>query len=710
MRNRRTGILIIALLGAVTAAYASSARVWVVQGGEQFMRGTLDGVSVRADGELELAPRVDVRFQGGNPRIWAAAAGPGEVVYLATGEEGAVLRLDASDTVSEYFEVDSGVVQALAVGPGDTLYVGVSQPARIYQITPGASSPGEPWAELDASYVWDMKVDRDGLLWVGTGEPGALWRINPAGQSESVYSGADAHVRTVTLAPGGGVFVGTSGQGLVLHVDAAGSAFVLLDSDFVEITGLGVLGDDLWIAGNAAATPAAGANGNGNDGGANGSAGPVGGVYRIDVTGGTELVWSSATFGLHSLAVVDSEVLVGTGSGGKVLRVAAHRDAGLLVDLDSEQIVAMIALSEGALVVGSNAAAVYRLRAETRDTGSVLTAVRDAGVVATWGELRYDARGGAPGSVQLYVRSGNTRSPDGTWSAWAGPYTRSGVAVDVPPARFAQIRVDLSQPDAQPRLRRLELVYVPRNSRPEIHDLRAHPAGVVYRQTGSFEDGLPFAQVPAVVAAQLREQQQGQGSGGATVGNPTFRGRPLFIPGRRTFSWEASDPDGDHLTQRLEFRSEGARRWNPLAVAIEGNSYVFDTTRVPDGRYEVHLTVSDTTDNAAGAVLTATATSVAFVVDNTPPRVTGLAASTEQDTVVRVSGRASDATSIVRSIRYSVNGGEWHTVLPADGAADSATEPFEFDVSIADAGEHTIVVQVTDGALNRGAEQVTVQR
>ena len=292
-----------------------------------------------------------------------------------------------------------------------------------------------------------------------------------------------------------------------------------------------------------------------------------------------------------------------------------------------------------------------------------------------------------------------------------GPYIQSGVRVDVPIARFAQMRVDLAQPATQPRLRRLELVYVPRNSRPEVRDLRAHPAGVVYRQNASFEDGLPFAQVPAVIAAELREQEQGQGNGGgAATGGSAFRGRPLFIPGRRTITWEASDPDGDDLRQRLAFRYEGAQRWNPLAVAVEGNTYVFDTTRVPDGRYEVQLTVSDNADNAVDAVLDASATSQAFVVDNTPPSVTELSVSEEEDTVVRVAGRASDATSIVLRIRYSVNGGEWRTVLPADGAADSAMEPFEFAVSVEGAGEHTIVVQVTDGALNRGAGQVVLQR
>ena len=704
----RTGILIMASLCAATATYASAARVWVVQGGEQFMRATLAGVSVRADGAIELAPRVDVRFQGGNPRIWAAAAARGDVVYLATGEEGTVLRLDAADAVTPYFEVDNGVVQALAVGSDGTLYVGVSQPARIYRVVPGAPQSGQPWAQLGANYVWDMEIDREGLLWVGTGEQGALWRVDAAGHAESVYTGTDAHVRTVTLAPTGGVFAGTSGQGLVLRVDESASAFVLLDSDFEEITGLGVRGEELWIAGNAG-KPAA-ATGNGTGGTTNGGSGPTGGVYRIDAAGVPELVWSSTTFGLHSLAVVDNEVLVGTGTEGKVLSVAAHRDAGLVVDLDSEQIVAIVAPAEGALAIGSNGAAVYRLRPEARDSGSLLTAVRDAGAAATWGELRHEARAGAPASVELYVRTGNTGIPDGTWSRWAGPYTRSGTVVDVPAARFAQIRVDLSQPDAQPLLRRLELVYVPRNSRPEIHDLRAHPAGIVYRQNASFEDGLPFAQVPAVIAALLREQEPGQGGGVAVGGSSAFRGRPLFIPGRRTLTWEASDPDGDALNPRLDFRTEGTRRWNPLALAVDGDSYVFDTTRVPDGRYEVRLTVSDTADNGADAALAATATSQAFVVDNTPPSVSGLSASAEQDTVVRVTGRASDATSIVLRLRYSVNGGEWHTVLPSDGAADSATEPFEFVVSVDGRGEHAIVVQVTDSALNRSAGQVTVQR
>ena len=102
-----------------------------------------------------------------------------------------------------------------------------------------------------------------------------------------------------------------------------------------------------------------------------------------------------------------------------------------------------------------------------------------------------------------------------------------------------------------------------------------------------------------------------------------------------------------------------------------------------------------------------TRSSPPLVVDNTAPRIDNLSATVEGG-VVRVTGTATDETSLIRSMEYAVDGGEWRAVLPADGLPDAGTEDIAFTVMTLAPGEHTIVVRVTDTALNRGTAKYVV--
>ncbi len=184
------------------------------------------------------------------------------------------------------------------------------------------------------------------------------------------------------------------------------------------------------------------------------------------------------------------------------------------------------------------------------------------------------------------------------------------------------------------------------------------------------------------------------------------------MPGLRTVTWSASDPDGDALDARIEFRHEDDSIWKPLAQP-EGGTYTVDTRRLPDGRYQVRVLVEDLADNPAPSALSAAAVSTPFAVDNTPPVIEGLSAGWEPDGSVRVTGNAADATSFLVQLRYSVDGAPWRTVLPADGVLDSGAEPIDFTFippGAVQTGSHSIVVEIVDSARNYGAAQIHVRR
>ena len=546
-----------------------------------------------------------------------------------------------------------------------------------------------------------------------TGGDAAIIRIDD-GRIERLYETAEPNVTTVAVDAAGGIVAGTDGNGYVYRVSDSGEVFVLYDAPLPEITDV-LLGDgSVWIGAFGSADGNTGSDTEAPLGGrvslstpADGPAKASGAVYRLDAEGFAETVWESTSEGVYALATAPKGVLAGTGPSGHVYHVRADRSATLLSQLDAEQVVELVGVSSSVtLAATSNVGRVHRLGASYRAQGEYLSQVKDTGTTSTWGTLRWRAETPDGTAVRLYTRSGNTATPDNTWSAWSSPPgDPEASGVTSPAARFLQWRAELVTSDGgrSPTLYRVEIAYVPGNLPPRLDALQVHPAGVIYRQTAAFEDGLPFAQIPSSVAEALRAMDS---SASASVARP-FLGRPLYMRGLRTFTWEASDPNGDGLEYTLEFRGEEEATWKPLAEQLDTTQFTFDTARLADGRYAVRVSASDRPSNPPALAKSGSATSRPFMVDNTAPVFDALSAMIDGDEV-RVSGRVHDATSLLSQLRYSVDGAVWHTVLPADGAADSAIEGIEFSIGNLAPGEHTVVVQVTDTALNRSAGKVVV--
>ena len=59
--------------------------------------------------------------------------------------------------------------------------------------------------------------------------------------------------------------------------------------------------------------------------------------------------------------------------------------------------------------------------------------------------------------------------------------------------------------------------------------------------------------------------------------------------------------------------------------------------------------------------------------------------------------RSRDDSSLVRRAEYSVDGGRWEEVHPADGINDAHEETYEFTpADLAGPGPHLVVVRATD--------------
>ena len=100
---------------------------------------------------------------------------------------------------------------------------------------------------------------------------------------------------------------------------------------------------------------------------------------------------------------------------------------------------------------------------------------------------------------------------------------------------------------------------------------------------------------------------------------------------------------------------------------------------MPDGRYRVRLTVDDTPGNVEGAHGRAARESDPFALDRTPPVMDVRTSTANRVDVVRID--ASDPGGAVASLEYSLDGGAWQSVEPADGVHDGPRESYRIELS-----------------------------
>ena len=124
----------------------------------------------------------------------------------------------------------------------------------------------------------------------------------------------------------------------------------------------------------------------------------------------------------------------------------------------------------------------------------------------------------------------------------------------------------------------------------------------------------------------------------------------------------------------------GSNTWFDLLKPQEKltkESYSWETSDLPEGRYRLRLVATDELSNPPDRVTRDEMESSVVLVDNTPPVVEGL-----KVTGMRVQGVAIDGVGPIARIEISLSGSdEWTPFFPSDGIFDEQREEFDVDVS-----------------------------
>ncbi len=721
-----------AFLLVAGAVIASTPVTWKQAGHGDFLKGETRGVSITAKGRLTLSPVLDTVFESDEPLIWCLASDSGGNLYAGTGNDGRLYRIDSTGESEVFFDAEELEIRSIAIDRNDRLYAATFPDGRIYRIDrDGAHSvffdpAGEDAADEATRYIWSLALDEKGNLYAGTGEQGRVYRIDENGEGHLLAELEEAHVMALAVDGSGRLVAGTEPGGRIYRIDPSGTLSVLYDSPYSEVNTLRVDTGGYVFAGAlseprrggragmaGASMPAPSQAAPGEQGGepvgnvvevtasAEGSARPPargfssGGsvVYRIDPDGRVEEWWRSSTDVCLSMALRgDDELLIGTGPSGRLYSVRERGRGTLLSELQESQVTALMPVAAGGVITAtSNRGNLYHLRWRPVSEGEYESDVKDTRGHARWGRIRWEDERPPGTAVRLYARSGNTDSPDQTWSDWTGPYIESeGEALACPPARYLQWKAVLNTRNEEtPSVLSVSAAYLTRNNPPRVYSVTVYEPGV-YLRDASAGSGEQNSDLPPGIAVQVGGRGSGRGQQ-AQAGAPTYR------KGMRAVAVQATDPDGDGLSYEIYFRGEAEENWKLLDSDRRVPSYSWDSETFPDGSYVIRVVASDAPSNPPDQALEAELLSETFLVDNTGPRVSRINVADD-----RLSFMVQDGASPLFRVEYAINGGDWRVVHPEDGVTDSETETFEIALGGLESGEHTLAIRARDTSNNTG--------
>ena len=267
--------------------------------------------------------------------------------------------------------------------------------------------------------------------------------------------------------------------------------------------------------------------------------------------------------------------------------------------------------------------------------------------------------------------------------------------------RFLQYRATLSGPA---ELEEVDVAYQMKNVAPVMEELEITPAN--YKFPAPSNPSAASNPGPLTLPPLGRNHAPSPGLSGLS-GESGSSPSLTWSKGSIGARWLANDDNGDTLAFKVEIRGVNETAWKVVRDNLRERYYSWDSSAFPDGKYVLRVSASDAPSNPPDQALHAMLVSDPFLVDNTPPEITGLR-GTPSGNQIEIRFHAKDALSVLDKAEYSVNGSDWVLVQPVTRLTDSLEEDYRVLVDHG-AGEMTIAVRVADENDNQSVAKIVVK-
>lgn len=753
------------LLLAAGALPAATSQVWETTEYEQFAAGRLENLSLRPDGSLVIAAAIETVYASDQPLIWSVASAPDGSLYLGTGHQGNIYRIDPAGKAQLFWSAPEIEVFAIAVAPDGSVFAGTSPNGKVYRIKDKGDH--EVYFDPAEMYIWSLAFGNQKSmppdLFVGTGEKGKIYHVTAESEGEVYYESGQRHVVSLALDAAGRLLAGTDPNGILYRVERKGKAFALYDSDLPEIRDLQVSanGEIFAAAVGGGYSALSGASSFGTSAGQaqatttiTVSASPDGedqldlkapakpsspassastisvsdsmitvsgleraAVIRIGTNLDVDKIWKSDSESVLAIGLAPEApagVFVATDKEGRIYRVDAQGDITLEAQTDRDQITKLVTSKGARWIATAHTGELLRWGSAAAATGSYTSTPRDATTVAGWGRLSWrgsqaadtGAGTGAGAAIEFRTRSGNSALPDASWSDWSEPIQMesgawSGGPIASPPARYIQWKAVLNSSGGSSSSIEGVRLTYLPRNRPPKIDSIDVSAASGGDASSSHDSTTASTDSAASYSITVSDAGTVTSAANSTGGADGLAAGPQR---RLKISWSATDPDGDDLLAAVSFQGEDESTWKQIEDKLDKKSVEIDSDSLADGTYRFRIEVSDAKSNPPNDVQTVSRVSEPIVVDHTPPVVRLLEIA--EGPVIRFEAR--DAASILRRAEYSVDAGPWTPILADDGIIDSMVETFTVRLSGAGVAERLVTLRVRDWAGNAGLAKAVV--
>ncbi len=722
----------------VSCAYGTTTNTWTQSSESDFTKGTTQNVSTYSTGEVRLSQKMEIITGISSTFVWTMTSDLKDQVFVGTGDPGTVYLIKSNSEAVEIFKTPEIYVQSVTTDKYGNLYVGTAPKGIIYKIN--TKNEVSVFCELPAIYIWDMVVDSDSNLFVATGNGGVLYKITSNGVPAIFFDSPEANLLCLLLDQFNNIYIGTEPDGVIYKVTPAGQAYVLYDASEGEIHCLAMDSSGNIYAGTASGVQAqiltAPSGQPLTQTGVTTSifkeektwdlnipeelllaqpaplyqpktytkdadtAQKVTGipmvpncVYKILQDGIVQKIFEVSQALILGMSIdTQDNLYVVTGNKSGVYKIIKDNISGNLINPEETQVLCCHNTINDELYIGTgNTGKVYKISTSYEKEGVFVSSVLDTATQSDWGCIYWEETLLEETEIKLFTRSGNCGKPDKTWNDWSVPYLLSGEKIMSPPARFIQYKAILQTTDSDktPVLETVSVTYVSKNQPPKIVNF------AVEKETSGTPQKLPEAKTNG--KAESKPQ------------TPTSL-KPHHQMAQKSIQWETEDTNNDSLQLTILYKGLDEKMWKIIDKNTQkkGN-YTWDTLRIPDGKYEVKLLVSDIPDNPPEIAFNVENVIQNILVDNSRPVIESVSAAAGTDNKFIITGRIKDKHSNVIKVQYTIDGQEWISAYPVDGIFDSLDESFQITTKSLTSGDYTIIINAFDTEGNVGIEKVVFE-